>query len=422
MQRLVTASTLKTQLAQYNKLLSNFNNIQQLPQLLENYNHILDDFNQHINQRLAEGETSSWLERLLKYFFIKKTMRLLAAINKILLRCIQQLPHVDASKIPRSELEKKLRQKIQLSELPAILQKISFVTISIFSTYVQSQEDFLEAVNLRLKNVYDFLADASVHERSKQEATQELSTTIHDQINQLSDELVKTDKLDSLRDVVTNRLETIGAALDSYQVKENNRCESMLKTIIVMQQKLQAQEQSQQELKTALTEAIDNARLDGLTGLFNRRAFDEYLLESIQDHQQNQTPYALILGDIDYFKQLNDNHGHLAGDIVLRIVANLCRDHMRDSDFIARFGGEEIVFVLRGDLDNANQAADKLRQIIENWKFPHQDQLLQATMSFGVTTLNERDTKDSVFARVDDCLYQAKQSGRNKVVTTPYSA
>jgi len=193
----------------------------------------------------------------------------------------------------------------------------------------------------------------------------------------------------------------------------------MLKTIIVMQQKLQAQEQSQQELKTALTEAIDNARLDGLTGLFNRRAFDEYLLESIQDHQQNQTPYALILGDIDYFKQLNDNHGHLAGDIVLRIVANLCRDHMRDSDFIARFGGEEIVFVLRGDLDNANQAADKLRQIIENWKFPHQDQLLQATMSFGVTTLNERDTKDSAFARVDDCLYQAKQSGRNKVVTSP---
>ena len=169
-----------------------------------------------------------------------------------------------------------------------------------------------------------------------------------------------------------------------------------------------------QELELANSRLQDLATTDGLTGLKNHRAFQEQLAAECKAAQRHGTPLALLLLDVDHFKQYNDLFGHPAGDAVLKQVAQLLSQTTRDCDFAARYGGEEFVVILpQTDLAGAAQAAERCRTLIESagWN------CRPVTASFGVAALSLGcSDPEALIEAADRALYAAKFSGRNQVL------
>lgn len=157
------------------------------------------------------------------------------------------------------------------------------------------------------------------------------------------------------------------------------------------------------------------AYLDGLTGIFNRRFFELRIGEEIERARRYETGMAVIMADIDQFKRLNDEFGHLLGDEVLRQVSSIFHQQVRKIDVVCRYGGEEFAILLTQI--NAHQAlsiAEKLRRLVETWQFPGVPRAI--TISAGVAAFpTDGRTRDEIVRAADQALYSAKQSGRNKV-------
>ena len=164
----------------------------------------------------------------------------------------------------------------------------------------------------------------------------------------------------------------------------------------------------------ASTEAL--ATLDSLTGLLNRRSFDLLAAQALREAQRDNGPLMALLFDLDHFKALNDTHGHLAGDEVLRQFANVLQSSLRQSDILCRWGGEEFIVLLReAEGRHAIEVAEKIRQRTEQLTFSYDDQPLRLTTSIGLSSLRPGDTLHTLLTRADRALYRAKQAGRNRV-------
>lgn len=163
-----------------------------------------------------------------------------------------------------------------------------------------------------------------------------------------------------------------------------------------------------------------SAETDTLTKLLNRHAFDFVFQQALLDSERSRQPMCAALIDIDLFKKINDKHGHLVGDHVLREIAAICRRSLRESDILCRWGGEEFLVLLKNcTLEKATSIAENLRNTIASNDFSRTTDLLQqkltVTVSMGVAECKDRETEDSVFERADQALYQAKTNGRNSV-------
>ncbi len=173
---------------------------------------------------------------------------------------------------------------------------------------------------------------------------------------------------------------------------------------------------------------INNARLyemaitDGLTGLYVHRHFQFKLQEEIQRSKRNLKPVTLLMIDIDHFKHVNDTYGHQAGDAVLKQLSSLIKKSLRVTDYVFRYGGEEIAVILpETEIKNGEMIAEKLRKKIEENKFLLPDKReINVTVSIGVAEFNplknKNKTKDEIIKFADSALYRAKETGRNKVV------
>lgn len=157
--------------------------------------------------------------------------------------------------------------------------------------------------------------------------------------------------------------------------------------------------------------------VDGLTQVYNRRYFNDALEREFNRSNRYQRALSLIVFDIDFFKSVNDTHGHLAGDALLRQIAAAVKNRLRREDIFARTGGEEFAILLPEiALDGARVTAEKVRRIVETARFKHEQHLIQCTISLGVAALRgEEDDANALYKAADDYLYQAKQSGRNRV-------
>ncbi|MBR4986573.1 MAG: sensor domain-containing diguanylate cyclase [Proteobacteria bacterium] len=158
------------------------------------------------------------------------------------------------------------------------------------------------------------------------------------------------------------------------------------------------------------------AQVDGLTGVFNRRYYEKYLREEFIRSKRLERPLAMIVLDIDFFKQCNDTFGHECGDKVLRQFAQLLRTNTREEDLVARYGGEEFVVLLIGGIseNDALCAAEKLRAIVEKTSLAGFEPG-KITVSAGVGIVHPTDDFEQLFKRADDALYEAKRAGRNCV-------
>jgi diguanylate cyclase (GGDEF)-like protein len=173
-------------------------------------------------------------------------------------------------------------------------------------------------------------------------------------------------------------------------------------------------------IESAYHEAIHNMAIqDGMTGIHNKRFFLEFLEREISSASRHGYPLTLVMFDVDHFKKVNDSHGHLAGDAVLKDLAQRIRPRIRREDLFARYGGEEFACVLPSTpLPGGIVFADQLRTMIEQKPCAFDGQAIPFTISIGVTTLHRETGIDAaaLIKRADDNLYAAKRGGRNRVV------
>ena len=187
--------------------------------------------------------------------------------------------------------------------------------------------------------------------------------------------------------------------------------------------------QSLESVADICSNAIQNARyvdrvrqlayLDGLTGIFNRRYFEMRIIEEIDRARRFGNGMAVIMVDIDQFKRLNDEFGHLLGDEVLRQVSSLFHGQLRKIDVVCRYGGEEFAILLsQTNSQHAFGVAEKLRRLVETWQFPGVPR--SVTISAGVASFPEHGTgRDELVKAADAGLYAAKLAGRNRVMWAP---
>jgi diguanylate cyclase (GGDEF)-like protein len=174
-----------------------------------------------------------------------------------------------------------------------------------------------------------------------------------------------------------------------------------------------------QELEESNRELEEKNTLDDLSGLYNRRFYDQKILAEYRRSKRNLTALSLVIIDIDHFKNVNDSYGHLAGDHCIALVGQYIKDSLkRSTDLGCRYGGEEFCLILPNtDALGAIALAEKLRLTISKSPFTYQDITIELTISCGVSTYQQQHdiTPDTLFSVADQALYRAKQKGRNQV-------
>jgi len=199
--------------------------------------------------------------------------------------------------------------------------------------------------------------------------------------------------------------------------------QSMTQSLLQREHQLKTLNQTLEQQVLQRTEALEAANRqleqlatrDALTGLYNRRSFDEKLKECVHNSKRSGRSFALLVLDADHFKRVNDTHGHNTGDAVLQQLARLLTENTRNTDFVARYGGEEFVLLLpeTAHAEEATTVAEKVRTAVEQASFADVGRL---TVSIGISLWDPRSpgSKD-LFHRADEALYLAKSSGRNRV-------
>ncbi|MEK6263318.1 MAG: GGDEF domain-containing protein [Clostridium sp.] len=178
-------------------------------------------------------------------------------------------------------------------------------------------------------------------------------------------------------------------------------------------------EKSDYNIQELIVDMNDVAIRDELTGIYNRRYINERLIVDINDSSKYNKPLCVVMADLDFFKDVNDNYGHVVGDWVLKDFAKLISTAIRSSsDWVGRYGGEEFLIVLGNtDGNEAFSVIEKLRKLVEENVFIYDDIKIKITSSFGAYTIqNVHITIDELISKADENLYTAKNSGRNKTI------
>ena len=221
------------------------------------------------------------------------------------------------------------------------------------------------------------------------------------------------------RDVLGQLRERLPAAPDIRPEEETSIVDLLSQIVDVnatLHTRLESAEGTLEDQVAEITAYKSEARTDAMTGLANRRVFDELLRDRLNDWQRDGVPVSVLLVDIDHFKRFNDDYGHLAGDEVLTQVARLLSDSMGEGDLVSRIGGEEFSVIIDADgPQTAQTRAEHARQEIEQADFVYEDQPLHVTVSIGVADSQGAENASSLVKRVDVALYASKAAGRNIV-------
>jgi diguanylate cyclase (GGDEF)-like protein len=235
---------------------------------------------------------------------------------------------------------------------------------------------------------------------------EDLAYRVDDQVTQHSERVsrIHEELEQASRGTEAQRRAGLGAAADQL-LRANEQLKSELATT-----RSELAEQS-----ARLAEQTREARTDGLTGLVNRRGFDEELQRRFAQFRRQHGALSVALIDVDHFKRFNDTHGHLAGDEVLRRVARTLAGTMRDMDIVARYGGEEFAVILPGtNLADGKRCVERARAAIEHLVIEHDGVLLRVTASLGLAQAMPGDEPGLLIERSDQALYAAKKAGRNR--------
>ena len=292
-----------------------------------------------------------------------------------------------------------------------VTEKKTKTVETIFENYKKSIPAFIrrqkEYLNNREKELWDIIG-------LQRTAITTLGTENRDynrKVYERSKELESITMLDDIKTMKKNLKKEVASIQATVRKKEEQD-----------RQRLDVLSKQVNRLNVELKKVKTKAMTDGLTKAYNREAFDSYIRKLVDRNTIKQSPFSLLMLDIDDFKNINDGYGHQIGDRVLVALVKKCTEFIRDEDFLARYGGEEFVIVLPGaSLRNALKKAQRLRKAIAGTHYTTDKEkggnALSVTVSIGASSFCKNDSVSTVIDRSDQALYQAKRTGKNRVVS-----
>ncbi len=340
------------------------------------------------------------------------------ATNSILLELLHCIP-LPAELADRLEgIRARLQHAVQDNEWPKLLNDIADL-IAEMRRRVESEkndlERFLVQLTQRLREIDTSLQGATSDRRPSYESGKALDQSMREQMGKIETSMQKSQTLDQLKGAIHGHIDAIRTRMETHRRDEDQRQRSMEQRMAEMDTRLKQFEHEAGELRSTLQVRRDQARMDALTGVPNRLGWDEHLGQQLQRWQRYQAPLALLVLDVDFFKNINDEYGHKAGDKALQLIARQLRQSLRDTDFLARYGGEEFtVLITDASVARVHDVAEKLRQSVAATDFHFHGQRVGISLSCGYAVIRKGDSGDSLFQRADAALYRAKALGRNR--------
>ncbi|GAA0700983.1 hypothetical protein GCM10009104_32610 [Marinobacterium maritimum] len=338
-----------------------------------------------------------------------------AEIARQLIRLLELL------QVPAEGVEKargvvhELEQGLKLERLPEIIVVIAELVRMAGGNSQEDFENYLLTLNSQLAYVQQFLEDSRCDEREARDAHRTLDEEVRRDVRTIHRTVKDSEDLGQLKHSVTRQLASIMRSMEQFRQHEQEREDRLNQRYDELLHKVDQMELETSKARARMQEEQLRARTDPLTGLPNRTAYEQHLDTEMQRWERYRAHFSMAVGDIDFFKRINDQLGHLAGDRVLRLVAKVLRQNLRGTDFIARFGGEEFVILFPStSAEEALQATEKLRVSVQDSPFNFKGEPVEVTLSFGVAEVQDGDDLESLFSRADKALYRAKEQGRNQ--------
>lgn len=337
-------------------------------------------------------------------------------IEETLLGLLDDLTLPERHRPQAEAMRERLQNGLNWYELLPILDDLATLMLAITDSGQHEFEAYLQQLNERLESFQSNLQAASAGHADTRSAAREMDTQIREQVDGLQTSMQDAADLEDLKHVLENHLEGLLGTMDQHQKQRDEREQEVAARLQGLAERVAHMEQEAMGYREHLEEQRQKALIDPLTGLPNRAAWGERLDHEIGEWQQHGNTLMLAMLDLDHFKRINDNYGHLAGDKVLKIIASVLRKRLRGSDFIARFGGEEFVLLMPATVPAAGaKLLETLRASIEACPFHFKGERVTITISMGLTAFKPGEHSDMVLKRADQALYRAKNAGRNRV-------
>jgi diguanylate cyclase len=339
-----------------------------------------------------------------------------AHIEQTLLGLLDDLTLSEHFRPQVEDMQLRLKHGLNWYELLPILDDLATLMLAITDSGQHEFEAYLQQLNERLESFQSNLQAASAGHADNRSAAREMDTQIREQVDGLHTSMQDAADLDDLKHVLENHLEGLLGTMDQHQKQRDEREQEVAARLHSLAERVAHMEQEAMGYREHLEEQRQKALIDPLTGLPNRAAWSERLEREISEWQQHGNTLMLAMLDLDHFKRINDNYGHLAGDKVLKIIASVLRKRLRGSDFIARFGGEEFVLLMPATVPAVGaKLLETLRAAIEACPFHFKGERVTITVSMGLAAFKPGEHSDMVLKRADQALYRAKHAGRNRV-------
>ena len=279
----------------------------------------------------------------------------------------------------------------------------------------QAFATYLKNVNQELADISSLVGGAAESETQRRNASASLQNSMRKGMESLESSSESATDLAQLKNSVQSQIGNIRQALDNFQQAEQHQ-DQLTSQLEILATKIKVMEDDAEKNRSVLEKQRFKALHDPLTELPNREFYNERASYEFHRWQRYGRPLTIAVFDIDHFKKINDNHGHQAGDRVLRVIGRSVAKRLREVDFFCRFGGEEFVAIMpETSLADALPVLDTIRAAIANASFNYKDQPISISLSIGATEFKTNDDVDTAFARADEALYAAKSSGRNCV-------
>lgn len=339
-------------------------------------------------------------------------------------------PHIEASLLrlldglslpsshqPQAEaLRVRIDGSLNWYELVPVLDDLAVLVLSLADSGQRDFEEYLRQLNERLESFLGHLGDAHAGYTGVLDNARGFDQTLREQVSGLQASVQQATDLDSLKLAVDSRLNGLLASMDEHQREQAEHEQEVSGRLQALMERVNSMEQDAKAFHTHLEDQRQKALTDPLTGLPNRAALSERLEQEVARRRRDGGELLLAVLDIDHFKRINDDFGHLAGDKVLKIIAGELRKRLRQADFIARFGGEEFVVLLPATpLDAGRQLLERLRAAIAACPFHFKGEPLSITCSAGITAFVGNEAGEAAFERADQALYRAKRAGRDRL-------
>jgi diguanylate cyclase len=279
----------------------------------------------------------------------------------------------------------------------------------------RGMEDFLMQISGSLQEIDRQLASSGRHYDDSYAAGEQLGDAVRQGISGIESDVREATDLAQVRRLVQSHIESVLSHVENFRLTEQARYEQARSEMALMSERLQELEGETGALRSRVHDERRQAQTDPLTGIPNRLAYEDRLVQEVARWKRFATPLVLLIWDIDNFKRINDRYGHRAGDKVLRTVARTLSESIRETDFMARYGGEEFVHLMTGAaLADCLTVADKLRERVHATGFHFRGEAVTVTVSCGLARFRDGDSTGTWFERADKALYRAKQAGRNR--------